>query len=657
MDITKFNEKLNRISGNVYTIEEEVIPVNGVYEATLIHDNVTTSTINVYTGSKLTGDKINTYSSSTPSLTPWKTIIKIFSNAPKLYISYESTGDQIEAEDVNKLQDAVVETQESLNNEINRATNAEKVLTDNLNAEILRAKSSENMLTNNLNSEVVRAKSAESVLTTNLDSEINRAKAKESSIDTELANRYTKDKVYTKDEVLQKISELINNAPNVLDTFKEIADALGNDPNFAATMTTMLAGKVDKVSGKGLSTNDYTDTEKANLVDTNNKKHEHGNKSVIDGITATLIGYWNAAYTHISDTIKHITSDERNLWNTVSNKVDKIAGKSLSTNDFDNNYKSKIDGISSNANKVEASTINGNIKIDSLEKTVYTHPSGTNPHGTTKTDIGLGNVTNDSQVKRSEMGIASGVATLDSAGNNNQPPKAHTHDDRYYTETEANTKFATIAQISQAGYGDMMKNVYDSNNDGVVDNADNLDGISSEYFSRPFTQGKNYQGTIGGSTDLGWKKLFRMAGYDRSGNGSNTSTNSYYDAGTIIGYIYDRNGNYYQGRTNAYDFQFTIHSWSGTSRVDSVTLYIPNNMPDIIRVVKYGVCDYEIQIRSDTSWKHIGFKFFEAGNGNLLTYAYQNLVSDGGGTTVVKSVNNKDRISHEPLTWNDLEGV
>lgn len=34
----------------------------------------------------------------------------------------------------------------------------------------------------------------------------------------------------------------------------------------------------------------------------------------------------------------------------------------------------------------------------------------------TKSDVGLGNVTNDSQVKRSEMGAASGVATLDSSG-------------------------------------------------------------------------------------------------------------------------------------------------------------------------------------------------------------------------------------------------
>lgn len=34
----------------------------------------------------------------------------------------------------------------------------------------------------------------------------------------------------------------------------------------------------------------------------------------------------------------------------------------------------------------------------------------------TKSDIGLGDVTNDAQVKRSEMGVASGVATLDANG-------------------------------------------------------------------------------------------------------------------------------------------------------------------------------------------------------------------------------------------------
>ena len=39
-----------------------------------------------------------------------------------------------------------------------------------------------------------------------------------------------------------------------------------------------------------------------------------------------------------------------------------------------------------------------------------------NPHGVTKSQVGLGNVTNDAQVKRSEMGKAGGVATLDGSG-------------------------------------------------------------------------------------------------------------------------------------------------------------------------------------------------------------------------------------------------
>ena len=39
--------------------------------------------------------------------------------------------------------------------------------------------------------------------------------------------------------------------------------------------------------------------------------------------------------------------------------------------------KDKLDGISSGANKVEASTNNGNIKIDGVDTTVYTHPTHT----------------------------------------------------------------------------------------------------------------------------------------------------------------------------------------------------------------------------------------------------------------------------------------
>lgn len=87
----------------------------------------------------------------------------------------------------------------------------------------------------------------------------------------------------------------------------------------------------------------------------------------------------------------------------LEDKVDKVNGKGLSTNDLTTVLKTNYDSAYSHststhartdATKVEKSATNGNIKINGTETTVYTHPNGTNPHGTTKSDIGLGNVGN-----------------------------------------------------------------------------------------------------------------------------------------------------------------------------------------------------------------------------------------------------------------------
>ncbi len=43
----------------------------------------------------------------------------------------------------------------------------------------------------------------------------------------------------------QDISNLIDSAPTTLDTLKELADALGNDPDFASTIATQIASKAD----------------------------------------------------------------------------------------------------------------------------------------------------------------------------------------------------------------------------------------------------------------------------------------------------------------------------------------------------------------------------------------------------------------------------
>lgn len=60
------------------------------------------------------------------------------------------------------------------------------------------------------------------------------------------------------DAINAAIANLISSAPTTLDTLNELAAALGDDPNFATTIATAIAAKVDKVAGKQLSTEDFT---------------------------------------------------------------------------------------------------------------------------------------------------------------------------------------------------------------------------------------------------------------------------------------------------------------------------------------------------------------------------------------------------------------
>lgn len=284
MDISQFNEKSNKIDDNIYVIEEEVMPKDGVYEAPFIHDNVTESTINVYTGSKLTGNKINTYSTSTPSLTPWKTIIKIFSNEPKLYITYETSGDQVEAEDINKLQDAVIETQENLNFEIGRANDAEKMLTDNLNSEISRAKSSENAISDNLESEIARAKGIEETLSDNLDSEINRAKSSEKTLTDNLVTETNRAKASE-----NTLSDNLNTEKaRAINAEKLLTDNLASEVNRAIEsengLTENLNIEITRAKQSEDSIKSDINTNRPNWNDAYNKRHIHNNKEILDGL-------------------------------------------------------------------------------------------------------------------------------------------------------------------------------------------------------------------------------------------------------------------------------------------------------------------------------------------------------------------------------------
>lgn len=50
---------------------------------------------------------------------------------------------------------------------------------------------------------------------------------------------------YTKTQVDKKVSNLVNSAPETLDTLNELASALGNDPNFATTVATQIGTKAN----------------------------------------------------------------------------------------------------------------------------------------------------------------------------------------------------------------------------------------------------------------------------------------------------------------------------------------------------------------------------------------------------------------------------
>lgn len=110
-----FTKKLNKKpNGIVYVIEEVVKVTDGVYEGLLEHGNIKNNTIKVYTGPKLTGTEVVNVVASIPSDTPWRTYIKLFSNVD-VYITYETPGDTIEADDINTIGEDLWATREDIN--------------------------------------------------------------------------------------------------------------------------------------------------------------------------------------------------------------------------------------------------------------------------------------------------------------------------------------------------------------------------------------------------------------------------------------------------------------------------------------------------------------------------------------------------------------
>ena len=191
------------------------------------------------------------------------------------------------------------------------------------------------------------------------------------------------------------------------------------------TVASALSNKVDKATGKGLSTNDYTTAEKTKLsgiaegaeVNVNadwnattgdaqilNKPTIPSagtgtNYPLMDGTKAlgTQAGYARVDHVHPSDTTK----------------VDKVTGKGLSTNDYTDAEKTKLDGIASGANVIgEWSSDSYKINLTTIDEDGASH--GNQAYSARKVDDLLGDLSKQIYTDFGNMvGQANGLCPLD----------------------------------------------------------------------------------------------------------------------------------------------------------------------------------------------------------------------------------------------------
>jgi hypothetical protein len=108
-----------------------------------------------------------------------------------------------------------------------------------------------------------------------------------------------------------------------------------------ADVTTGLSGKVDKVTGKELSSNDYSAAEKTKLAAITGTNTGDQDLSGL-ATSAALEGKANTADVTTSLGLKANTAD---LTTGLATKVDKVTGKELSTNDYSATEKTKLAAI------------------------------------------------------------------------------------------------------------------------------------------------------------------------------------------------------------------------------------------------------------------------------------------------------------------------
>lgn len=217
-----------------------------------------------------------------------------------------------------------------------------------------------------------------------------------------------------------KVASLVNSAPEALNTLDELSAALGDDANFATTVTNSIASKANQTA---------LDSH------TSNKSNPHN-------VTKAQVGLGNVDNT--SDANKPVsTAQQAALDNLKSELSESIVSEAEQWTVADNsgNIIAKVD-----SNGLETTTVTAkNVVVNGTD--IETTLAGKSDVGHAHTVANITDLTATATELNYMDGAKSNVQTqLDTLTSavSGKAASSHTHDDRYYTETEVDTKIAAV---------------------------------------------------------------------------------------------------------------------------------------------------------------------------------------------------------------------